>query len=927
MDLISSHILKDQKDGSWGPLDGVDNRQYTVTYKVVGDKVVQPIFADAIDLVVVEARSAEGAVMDSLNSGSPDIVSLALEPEAPYLDSVSLGDPASSPTNADSLTFQIEFSEEIDQVDTADFGLYAEGAAETADALMLASEVVNDGDIGFDVKFSGDGIANYNGTVELRTIVHETSPIVGMSSRQPIEPHTDSVSFEHYTLDNTAPFVQSVKRWDPVNEKTAANTLTFLVTFDAPVTGLDDGDFALFDTGSRTLIADLSYALTDLDGNRLRGSGPWDQVLVEVRDQAPSTTLADYAGRVELRTTTNGVDEILDEVGNPMAAFEAPNGEPGSEYEKYELDQTAPPTLSAFKRFVPAESPTNANTLTFHVIFTAAVDEDTVDRTDFAVQLDPAASDIAISDEPVMVTDAGELGGHVEGSVYAVTVSGDGLDEYNGTVGLNLASDYEIKAGGVDLDLANPNTSETYTLENGAPEVGTIGWQYRAVDGQTVIGNPSASDVGVPGGYTVTILEFTERMDTRLVPQFTLNDYGDQLVTEGKISLDTNVSGWKDTDGKPSDTQFVLAYKFSESLEELPEGGSGTTFATVVSITNAADLGGEQLEYDPNSESIILYLKASKDDIAPTISKVERLAPSENPTAADELAFKVTFSEDILVDNSDDNLGLGDDFALHQATEAGAPSGTLITDVIVNVDDANDESDTTFHVKVSGPGIVDYDGEVGLWFADGANLTDRVRNAADIEFNSGVTDPYQTFTLENKPKITATTRIEVVSGTPQEVQFGETFEAPLTVKVWDPDTSTPIVGAKVTFTAPSSGASLIFADTGGVTETVTTGTDGIAVSSTVTANMTPSRYVGTPTLEPYHVVATAVGPADEKITGSARFEMTNLRNDDADIAQTMKVIRTFVTSRGQCHCRQSTRPDGPADRRPPRQWRPVRLDH
>jgi hypothetical protein len=79
------------------------------------------------------------------------------------------------------------------------------------------------------------------------------------------------------------------------------------------------------------------------------------------------------------------------------------------------------------------------------------------------------------------------------------------------------------------------------------------------------------------------------------------------------------------------------------------------------------------------------------------------------------------------------------------------------------------------------------------------------------------------------------------SGTPQSTTSGHQFLNPLVVTVED-GLGNPISGVTVTYTAPSSGASGTFAQTGMATETQVTGTNGQATSSIFTANSTTGSY-------------------------------------------------------------------------------------
>ena len=127
------------------------------------------------------------------------------------------------------------------------------------------------------------------------------------------------------------------------------------------------------------------------------------------------------------------------------------------------------------------------------------------------------------------------------------------------------------------------------------------------------------------------------------------------------------------------------------------------------------------------------------------------------------------------------------------------------------------------------------------------------------------------------------------SGDGQATPINTSFANPLVAIVTDSD-GNALSGVSVTFGAPSSGASLTFASTGTRTETVVTGADGKATSSTMTANATASSFSGG-ALTPYSVSASVSGLT------SASYSLTNARDSAADIAKTSDVIATFMTSR------------------------------
>ena len=121
-----------------------------------------------------------------------------------------------------------------------------------------------------------------------------------------------------------------------------------------------------------------------------------------------------------------------------------------------------------------------------------------------------------------------------------------------------------------------------------------------------------------------------------------------------------------------------------------------------------------------------------------------------------------------------------------------------------------------------------------------------------------------TFTLTVNAQVPAS--IAVAGGSPQSAMVTTAFANTLKALVKDAGNN-PVAGATVTFTAPGSGASGVFA--GGVTTAVTDGT-GVATSAVFTANGTVGSYA----------VTASIGAL------STNFTLTNTVGNPASIAVT-----------------------------------------
>jgi hypothetical protein len=124
---------------------------------------------------------------------------------------------------------------------------------------------------------------------------------------------------------------------------------------------------------------------------------------------------------------------------------------------------------------------------------------------------------------------------------------------------------------------------------------------------------------------------------------------------------------------------------------------------------------------------------------------------------------------------------------------------------------------------------------------------------------SGVTEK-ALFDLTNETAIQTPSTVNATGGTPQSATVNTVFVQALQATVRD-TSDQPIAGVTVTFTLPVSGASAAFAGGGGITATVMTNEQGIAVSPTLMANATAGSY---------QAQASVVG-----VTEKAFFDLTN----------------------------------------------------
>ncbi|HLO33505.1 MAG TPA: choice-of-anchor Q domain-containing protein [Anaerolineales bacterium] len=134
--------------------------------------------------------------------------------------------------------------------------------------------------------------------------------------------------------------------------------------------------------------------------------------------------------------------------------------------------------------------------------------------------------------------------------------------------------------------------------------------------------------------------------------------------------------------------------------------------------------------------------------------------------------------------------------------------------------------------------------------------------AYTVSVSTSQTIAHTTFFLENLPPPGIPASFSLAGGNNQQKPINQAYDTRLSVSILDSYNNPVPSGINVTFTAPASGASGIFAGSNSRTETVTTNASGIAAASVFTANGTTGNF--------------NVGVSVQGITTTANFSLRNL---------------------------------------------------
>ncbi|MEQ1646234.1 MAG: Ig-like domain-containing protein, partial [Pyrinomonadaceae bacterium] len=327
---------------------------------------------------------------------------IVVDKTAPSTTSFARFNPATSPTNADTLVFQATFSENVINVDAADFAVTGTTATVTG---VVGVGGGPDFSV-YNVTVSGGDLAGLNGTVGLNFSGALNITDLATNPLPNVEPATDQT----YVVDNTPPTVNIVDvAPDPRNTAVAS----IAINFSEDVSGFDIADLTLTrDAGANLLPGGAS--ITGGAQNYTLGT----TTAVTTPDGAYVLTLAAPGG-------------ITDAAGNALVIGDT---------DSWVMDAAAPTVT--INQSVGQNDPTFVNPINFTATFNEPV-------TDF-----DDVTDVVITGTAAGVGTATKVITPVSTTVYTIAVSGITGD---GTVIANIPA-------GVAIDAAtNPNVAGTFT--------------------------------------------------------------------------------------------------------------------------------------------------------------------------------------------------------------------------------------------------------------------------------------------------------------------------------------------------------------------------------------------------------------------------------------------------------------------------------
>ncbi|GGK59728.1 Ig-like domain-containing protein [Amphritea balenae] len=272
--------------------------------------------------------------------------------------------------------------------------------------------------------------------------------------------------------DTLAPTITTIERQAPATSPTDADTVSWRITFSEAVSNVDVTDFAVAGTSATP---SLSSSNTSVYTISLSGGD-----LTNLND---TVTLS-----------ISGSQNIQDSSGNPLTNTAAT----GTNNNSFIIENdTSAPTITSIERRTPATSPTDADSVSWRITFSEAVNN--VDITDFAVTGTSATSSLSSTNT----------------SIYTISLSGGDLANLNDTITLSITGSQNIQdssgnaltntaATGTNNNsfiIANDTSSPTVQINNAPNSLSTMEPFEITVQFSEPVSGFNLSDLNVGNGY------------------------------------------------------------------------------------------------------------------------------------------------------------------------------------------------------------------------------------------------------------------------------------------------------------------------------------------------------------------------------------------------------------------------------------------
>ena len=328
-------------------VDEVTDSQYHVTIYVTQSGTFNLDIASSHN---IGDKSTPPNLLDSTTPSGND-QSYTVDTTAPTVVSFERSNPTGNLTSSQTLVFRTLFSEDVANANSSDFVVLSSSSS-TGNVTDVSQ--INPSTYDVTVEVDGDGTFNL-GIASRHSIGDKATP------SNPLTDITQPATDESYTVDATPPTILSFERHTPMDSDTPSRELVFYVTFDEPVTGVNESDFVVSSNNTASGTVSNVSSLPD--------------------DSAYYVTVnVDGDGEFNLDMITSGHNIADTSVPSNRLSDTTPDID-----ESYVVDvtilDTVSPTILSIERHNPTKSPTSSTTLVFRVTFDEIVEN--VDILDF----------------------------------------------------------------------------------------------------------------------------------------------------------------------------------------------------------------------------------------------------------------------------------------------------------------------------------------------------------------------------------------------------------------------------------------------------------------------------------------------------------------------------------------------------------------
>ena len=566
-------------------------------------------------------------VTDSTITGTVDTT-------APRVASIVRQTPTSSPTNADSLTWRVTFSEAVSNVDAADF--VVSGTTATVTAVAAVSGVTG----AYDVTASGGNLAGVSATVGLAIAAShniQDGASNALSNTAPTGTNDNS-----YVVDNTAPTVT-------ISDVPATSDAPFTATFTFPeaVTGFAVGDITLGNATASSFTVTSTTVYTALVTPTAAGAVTVDVPANAAQDAAgngnTAATRASSTYAVPAITIVAGTSPVTE--GTPAVFTLSRTGSPTAAL-------TVNVTVSETGGDMVAASNEGARTVAFlansaTVTLSIATASDSVDEADSVVTAtisadtgSPVSYSVATPASAMVTVQDNDTRG-VTVSATALTVNEDTTGTYTVVLDSQPTANVTVtpsRTGSTDVTFSPATLTFTALNWNTVqPVTVTAAQDSDAVnDSATISHAVTGGDyVGVTVESVVVTVDDDETADTT-APRVA------SIVRETPTSSPTNADSltWRVT--------FSEAVSNVNAADFAVSGTTATVTAVAVSgLTGAYDVSASGGNLAALNATVTLAIAAShniEDGASNSLTNTTPTGTNDNSYVVDNTAPSVTIS-------------------------------------------------------------------------------------------------------------------------------------------------------------------------------------------------------------------------------------------------------------------------------------------